>query len=168
MSIRIKAAWSLGLNAIVTRWTRIFLIARLTAWALILPILKRLLPLPALVSLMARVPRPTPYHPLKAARAAEQIWEFYRRRALILSPNCLERSLLTFRILCSLNAGPCLVAGFGKKQGRIVGHTWVTISGRPIIEAPELLSIYTPAMRFDAQGKLLPPHKPDAPNSKTS
>ena len=89
-----------------------------------LPVLKRAVPLPRLVRLMAGRRSPGPASDavvvttLRLARA-------YRRRVPG-ADNCLERSLLTYRYLLEAGASPALVCGVDRSVAGVVGHAWVT------------------------------------------
>ena len=50
---------------------------------------------------------------------------------LAVSPNCLERSLVLYRLLSEAHAEPSLVLGVSRRQDRVVGHAWVEVAGEP-------------------------------------
>jgi hypothetical protein len=65
--------------------------------------------------------------------------------------NCLERSLILYRYLARANADPRLVVGMGKPD-EFLGHVWVTVDGRPLLDTPETLRAYTEVVRFGGGG----------------
>jgi hypothetical protein len=67
--------------------------------------------------------------------------------------NCLERSLVTYRFLGRLGAGPELVVGVGSEGEATVGHVWVTVDGRPVHDEPQSLDAYETVVVFDSDGR---------------
>jgi hypothetical protein len=63
--------------------------------------------------------------------------------------NCLERSLVLYRYLARANADPQLVVGMARPN-EYLGHVWVTVDGRPLLETPETLSGYSKVVSFRA------------------
>lgn len=131
---------------------------RMWAWAAVLRLLKRVVALETLVRVMHRTPgRP------RARSSREQSIESYMNmtgRFPFRPPsNCLERSLIAYRMLCEAAAEPELVVGMRRAtDGSLHGHVWVTVAGRPLGERVESLATYTPLVRFDARGRrALPP-----------
>jgi hypothetical protein len=127
--------------------TDTWLAVRTVGWMSILPLLKRLLSLPRLVRLMSR-----------PARASERDLERELHTARLVrglcrtsGGNCLERSLILYRYLARLNADPQLVVGMGKPD-EFLGHVWVTVDGRPLLDSAETLRGYTEVVRFGAGG----------------
>jgi hypothetical protein len=70
--------------------------------------------------------------------------------------DCLQRSLLLYRVLSRAGADPTLVVGFIRRNGRILGHAWVTVDGRAVIDSEPNLIQFTPALAF----RRTPLHKP--------
>jgi len=70
--------------------------------------------------------------------------------------DCLQRSLLLYRVLSRAGADPTLVVGFQRLDSQIVGHAWVVADGNPVVETDADLVRFSPAIRFGAQGVLLP------------
>jgi hypothetical protein len=79
--------------------------------------------------------------------------------------DCLQRSLLLYRVLSHVGADPTLVVGFKRTNGRIRGHAWVTVHGHTLVEPEAQLLEFSPALRFGLRGELLPdpssPHTAD-------
>jgi hypothetical protein len=69
--------------------------------------------------------------------------------------DCLHRSLLLYRVLSRAGADPSLVVGFRRIDGRILGHAWVVVDGRTVIEAETDLLEFSPAFGFGPRGALL-------------
>jgi len=94
----------------------------------------------------------------RPARASERDRErelrtahLVRRLCRTSGGNCLERSLILYRYLARANADPRLVVGMGKPD-EFIGHVWVTVDGRPLLDSPETLHAYTEVVRFGARG----------------
>ena len=65
--------------------------------------------------------------------------------------NCLERSLILYRYLSRANADPHLVIGMARPD-TYLGHVWVTVDDRPLLETPETLGSYTEVVSFGRGG----------------
>jgi hypothetical protein len=118
---------------------------RAVTWMVALPVLKRLLPLPTLVKLMwSTTQRPHGQPPERVASITARVGRLSRG-------NCLDRSLIIYRLLSRGGADPTLVIGFGR-QADVIGHTWITLGGRPLLEDSESLSPYTAFVAFGAKG----------------
>lgn len=109
--------------------------------------LKRTLPLPRLVRLMCLPARTCERSSERELRTACIV----RRLTRASGGNCLERSLILYRYLGRANADPRLVVGMGK-TGEFLGHVWVTVDGRPLLDAPETLREYTEVVSFGPGG----------------
>jgi hypothetical protein len=69
--------------------------------------------------------------------------------------DCLQRSLLLYRLLSAVGADPQLVVGFQKQNGKIIGHAWVLVDGKSLVEPESDLVRFSPVLRFGARGALL-------------
>jgi hypothetical protein len=128
------------------------LVARMLAWRLVLPILKRILPIRRLVRLM-RMRRPSRGRlPGSAERIAEIAALVCRPRVLGSQDNCLERSLLAYRYMSAIGAGPELVIGIGRERGNTIGHAWVALDGKPVVESAASVKGFTQLMSFTGGG----------------
>jgi hypothetical protein len=76
--------------------------------------------------------------------------------------DCLQRSLLLYRLLSRAGANPILVVGFRRMQGRILGHAWVIVDNHAILEPEADLLTFSPAFCFGIRGALQPPPDPTA------
>ena len=124
-----------------------WLAVRTVGWMCTVPLLKRVLPLPRLVRLMWRPPHAPERHLEGELRTARLV----KRLCRTSGGNCLERSLILYRYLARANADPRLVVGVGKPD-EFLGHVWVTVDGRPLLDSPETLRGYTEVVRFGAGG----------------
>jgi hypothetical protein len=69
--------------------------------------------------------------------------------------DCLQRSLLLYRLLSAVGADPELVVGFREQDGKIIGHAWVLVDDVSIVEPESDLVRFAPVLRFGARGVLL-------------
>jgi Transglutaminase-like superfamily len=69
--------------------------------------------------------------------------------------DCLQRSLLLYRLLSALGADPELVVGLREQDGKIIGHAWVLVDGKSLVEPESDLVRFSPVLRFGARGALL-------------
>lgn len=118
-----------------------------------LPLLKRRMPLPRLVALMA-----AKGDPAASGRALRRV-VFVVDAVLRLrggDRNCLERSLLLYRFLGAQERTPELRIGFVRDgSASLVGHAWVTIDGEPVGEADHPSQLYDELLAFAGDGSLL-------------
>ena len=143
---------------IVSRFTSpsdVWLAARVLGWACVLPALKHLMPMKSLVGMVGRRSR---RHQREAGRE-ERIVTFARWACRLTrwkeGGNCLERGLIVYRFLGEGGADPTLVVGMSRgHHGRITGHAWVLIDGRPVGESLASVSAYTPVFAFGQNGTL--------------
>ena len=128
----------------------LLLSGRMAAWAGLLPVLKRVLPLPRLVTLMA----PRHRHAADERRLAFVVtvarW-LYRTRAL--RDNCLERSLITYRYLPAGNEESRLVLGIRKGDVGPPGHAWLTLRGEAVHDSATTLEGLVAVVAFDLEGR---------------
>ena len=161
------------LARILSRFTGpadVVLAARVLAWAMVLPIVKHIVPVRSLAGMMRRPPGSTPRDPA----LEERIVTFARWSARLMrwrsGGNCLERGLIAYRYLSAAGANPTLVVGLGcGDQGHIIGHAWVLVDGKVAGEAPSAISEYTPVFAFAGDGSLLDAPAPiAAPGARAS
>jgi hypothetical protein len=126
----------------------------MAAWALVVPVLKFLIPLPRLIRLVT--PRAGRDGAPDSGRVLRLTSLLYGTGAFRLSDNCLERSLVTFRYLAAAGADPTLVVGMRSDEEEYVGHAWVTIDGAPVQDPPSLLATLAPVVAFTADGRTVP------------
>jgi hypothetical protein len=104
----------------------------LLAWRLLLPFMKRFVPVPLLAKWMWS------HSALLSEPDRRERTETVCRLAskggrLLLSANCYERSLVLYRLLSRVAAKPTLVLGV-KSAPLVTGHAWVELGGEPIGE----------------------------------
>ena len=127
------------------------LIARMLGWRAALPLLRRRVGLTALVELAAH---PHATHDIALERRAVRFAHgFYRRT----EGTCLERSLLLFRYLGWAGAAPQFVVGFMLEGDGMVGHAWVEVEGRPLLEGEDPTAKYVSLVRFGPDGGRIDP-----------
>lgn len=141
-----------SLGAAVRTPADVALAGRILGWSLALPVLKRLLPLPALARLMWRDPVQA-RRPDRDVRIATLTRLVPRLPTLGLRDNCLERSLVAYRLLSAAGAGPRLVVAVGRDGGALQGHVWVTVDGRPVHEGERSLAGFVPTVVFGPAGR---------------
>ena len=124
-----------------------WLAARTFSWLCVLPLLKRTVPLDTLVQFMWLEPRGAARDPVREQRTIGVVDRLSRTSG----GNCLERSLVLYRYLARANADPHLVVGMAKPD-EYLGHIWVVVDGRPLLETPETLGSYTEVVGFGRGG----------------
>jgi len=123
---------------------------RMAGWSLVLPLLKRVMPLRSLVKLMwldGRVQRSAD----REAAIAELSARLTRLRPSF-HANCLERSLLAYRYLAEVNADPRLVIAVSAREDGVVGHAWVTVDDRPVHDWDVDVAEFAPIAEFGTGG----------------
>jgi hypothetical protein len=133
---------------LLARPSNVWLAARTLGWMCMLPLLKRLMPLPRLVRLMSLPPRRRRAEAAEVQRTVHLVDRICRVRG----GNCLERSLILYRCLTRAGAKPRLVAGIGKSSDEFVGHAWVTVAGEPLLDSPRALEPYARLLAFGPDG----------------
>lgn len=147
----------------MTRIGRLLVAAlRAITWLVVLPFLKRRLALPKLVRTVWTPPRKAARDPVQERDVVALVRALYRLRGVVADDNCLERSLVTYRLLARLSAEPTLIAGMRKDGADPRGHVWVAVDGEPVRESEALLRELVPIMSFDARGKLVAAGPPGA------
>jgi hypothetical protein len=114
----------------------------MAAWSLLLPALKRLVPLRRLAALMWRSGT------IERSPERERAIILFSARVTRRRANCLERSLLAYRFLARAGADPHLVVGVTNVDGVIAGHAWVTVDGVPVHDPLEGLDRFAPLVLF--------------------
>lgn len=148
------------IGGIAGRLTALFrmdpqLVFRAITWRITLPALKYLMPLPGLVRLMWR----RPHGPVcgSDARRRDRVQSVQRLFAeggrLLISRNCLERSLVAYRFLAEGGASPHLVMGVSTGVAGVNGHVWIELEDRPFADTGT--GGFTPIVAFGAAGQSL-------------
>lgn len=126
------------------------LVAEILLWSLVLPVLKRVVPLRRLIAFLATSGKERD----EGAWPAIGRWSstFTRLRPSLRS-NCLERSLLAYRFLGHAGASPHLVVAVAQDGSRLIGHAWVTVDGEPLHESRSAVDRFTTLIEFDSRGR---------------
>jgi len=147
-----RRAWR-ALRSCISSPADLWLLARIAAWALVLPVLKRLVPLRTLVALMAAESRRSERDADLERRITRMARLVYRGRRATFRDNCLERSLVTYRYLARAGAQPRLLVGVGRSETASVrGHAWVTLDGRAVHDQEEELAEHAELTAFGPDG----------------
>jgi Transglutaminase-like superfamily len=127
-----------------------WLLIRMGAWSLVLPVLKRVLPLPTLVRLMSRAgsEERSDENKRQIVRSARRVYRLRR------PGSCLERSLLAYRYLSNTNAEPRLVIGARRGDGEVLAHAWVLVDGSPLYESSATLEPFSSVVEFAPDGQI--------------
>jgi Transglutaminase-like superfamily len=130
-----------------------WLVLRMAAWRLVLPVLKRRMALSRLVRLMwegEESPEPRPERQLRIAELTTVVFRSDHRDR---PGNCLDRSLVLYRYLSASGADPELLIGMRREEGPLKGHAWVTVKGAPVEESPEPLGDFAQVVAFRGDGE---------------
>ena len=128
-----------------------WLVLRIGALRVALPLLKRGLPASRLVRLLA-APRTVIRNPVRERLVLAVAGRMWRRWP----GTCFERSLAVHRELGKAGASPKLVLAMGRHADEMVGHAWVEVDGRPVLEASDPRESFAAVVAFDANGNRLP------------
>jgi hypothetical protein len=131
--------------------TKILLGARMLGWAVVVPLLKRVVPLRTLARIMwaDSSRRASPEWKKPVVRAGRRL---VRLRPFSRDENCLDRSLIIYRFLSMAQLEPRLVLGVRNEGSRIAGHAWIIVDGAPVIESQEVVAGYAPVAVFGLRG----------------
>lgn len=131
------------------------LVLKMLGWRLVLPALKRRLPLQRLVRLMWDGHGAPAGTPVRAARIAYLADLVYRTEHVERHGNCLERSLVLYRYLGAAGAEPQLLVGLRRDgQSAPGGHAWVTLAGEPVGEPPDSIAPFARVVAFGTGGSV--------------
>ena len=118
----------------------------------LLGLLKHLVPLRSLAKWMW-CETTGPRDRLAERRLAANVLRLSKRLG-IADRDCLQRSLLLYRLLSAAGADPQLVVSFREQDGKIIGHAWVLVDEVSIVEPESELVRFSPILRFGARGVL--------------
>ena len=135
------------------------LFARAIAWRMVLPVLKYAVPLRMLARWMAVKPASGYSAELREARLRSVRQLLTQGGRLVISGNCLERSLVLYRFLGEVGASPTLVMGVNKDDAKVGGHAWVELDGEPLADATA--AQFVPVLTFgpETSARLLSPQR---------
>jgi len=124
---------------------------RMLAWRLVLPVLKRIIPLETLARGMRGRP-PSRYEEARIVRLASWI---YGSRPVTGADNCLERSLVLYRYLSQANSDARLVLGFRSGKHAVEGHAWVAVGDRSMAADTDERGAFAPLVSFGRDGRIV-------------
>jgi hypothetical protein len=128
------------------------MVVELALWRISLPVLKRLIGVETLVKRMAARAASSPIAPADRVAVIRQVAAGGGR--LLVSANCLERSLVYYRLLSRAGADPVLVLGVRRDGSSLKGHAWVALDGQPFeVSKDEYTPVVTFALTAGAQGR---------------
>jgi Transglutaminase-like superfamily len=136
------------LASLLIRPGDLWLALRMAAWRLVLPALKRRMPLPKLTHLMWRQAPAEPAGPAREARVVDLAAMVFRSEHPYRYGNCLERSLVLYRYLSAAGSDPELLVGMRRGENELEGHAWVVARGHAVGETPESLEGYGRVVAF--------------------
>ena len=117
---------------------RCCLAARMAVWLCELPVLIRIVPLPALLRRISgrasTALAESAWHPDDVANVAARVCGLPVFRTRAFPRSCLRRSLVLFRALTTMGYPATIHFGVRKKGDAFEGHSWVSLHGRPLAE----------------------------------
>jgi hypothetical protein len=135
------------------RLSEVWMAGRMLGWLVVLPVLKRMMPLPALASMMwsRRASRR-----MSTASDMDRMWRIARWLAVHAWPRnagtCLEQSLILYRFLSARRASPELVIGVRRHNETVGAHAWVIVDGQPVGDSMAALAEFAPVVSFGRGG----------------
>jgi hypothetical protein len=131
-----------------------WLLCRMIPWAVVLPLLKRIVRLETLARLMWTDPETGGDPETMKVIALSRV---VTRPAAMSHAVCYERSLLAYRFLSRRGADPKLVVAAKSTAGGVTGHAWITVGGAPVGES-ETIEEFVPLVVYSRGG--LPEDEP--------
>ncbi|MDK2744164.1 MAG: lasso peptide biosynthesis B2 protein [Nitrospira sp. BO4] len=113
-----------------------------------LPVLQRVLSLPALVTLFGANTMPTRLPPLKPERLLFLIQRLLQQRIGLLRPNCMKQSLVLFHFFRQWGAPVTLHFGVAKRDEALEGHCWIELADQPFGEKGDPRRAFTTVYTF--------------------
>jgi hypothetical protein len=124
---------------------------QLAFWRLTLPILKFLVPMRLLARIMWLQPSPLVEPGTADTRLRSLLYVWQHGGRLLISPNCLEKSLVLYRLLSRQGLDPSLVFGVTRSEAGVAGHAWIETDGRVFHD--DKVHLYDRAAIFGAHGQ---------------
>ena len=146
----------MGHRGRIEKLARYWLAAQVALWVCALPVWIRLLSLPALLgSLTAARKSRTHAGALNLDETVAIVarvcrWRLFRSRPFPRS--CLRQSLALFRVLTRMGYPVMIHFGVQTRGPAFLGHSWVTLNGRPLAEAESprrFTSVYSYGLPID-------------------
>lgn len=128
-----------------------WLAGRMLGWRVVLPVLKRAMPLERLAPAM-RGRAGAGGDEERVVRLASWI---YGPRPVAGGKNCLERSLVLYRYLSEVNPDTRLIVGFRDGGDGVEGHAWVVVGGRSLGADTDARGTFAPAVIYGPDGRLV-------------
>jgi hypothetical protein len=140
------------LTELQRRRTAVAAMLRLLPRYALLAVLKHLVP----IRTLARWSWRTPGTPLPGPALDRLIARVVRLSDVVglFDRDCLQRSLLLYGELARACANPSLMVGFRRERGRLEGHAWVEVDGKPVAELAQPLETFQVALSFGAHGQV--------------
>jgi hypothetical protein len=121
-------------------------------WLCELPVLIRVVSLPALLRRISRRPRPAlaenAWHPDDVAIVAARVCRLPVFRPRVFPRSCLRRSLVLYRALTRMGYPATIHFGVRKQGDAFEGHSWVSLHGRPLAETGSV-EAFSPLYSFE-------------------
>ena len=135
-----------------------WLALRMAAWSVVLPLLRRVVPLRRLarVAWAGGTSVRDPARERQIVRLSAALPRLRLRRG---DANCLERGLLAYRFLAQASANPALVVAVRRGEAGVIGHAWTKVDGRPVHESEAALREFVTLVEF-GPGGLAVGHQP--------
>lgn len=129
-------------------------VVELAFWRISLPVLKRVVGLNALTRMMWSE-NGTGIDPVQRELRMHRVNRILSMAGrMLISSNCLERSLVLYRLFSRAGAEPVLVLGTAADQTSLDGHVWVELDGVAVGEPNR--ARYTSVVSFTRQGRACP------------
>ena len=133
----------------------VWLCMRMMLWAIVLPLLKILIPVKSLARFMWMSPR-TPVKNVEQEQKIAIIVRWIYLLVLSSKKNCVERSLLLYRFLSRTNSDPTLVTGLRQlEDGTWKGHAWILVNGVPFGETESNVEDFKTLVIFGRHGAII-------------
>jgi Transglutaminase-like superfamily len=131
-----------------------WLFMRMISWAMILPILKRLIPLKSLARFLW-TPSKTKIRNLEQEQKIATIVRWIYVFVFSSEKSCVERSLLLYHFLSVNNTDPVLATGMRLAEDQVwKGHAWILVDGKPFEETEASVREFRTLMIFGSEGKM--------------
>lgn len=143
----------------VRRPARVWLLARMATWVVILSGLVRVLTLPRALSFVATDVRTNRNGDVDVNDLSSAIDALLELELLMFTPKCWKRATVLHRYLALNGIATTIVFGLRKEDGESKGHAWLQSEGQPFLESePPLYKItytFPSAESFDTELALM-------------
>lgn len=161
--------WKAGMSARVQtvyrkvsalRLRELWLLTSSAGLLMALPVLQRMLTLPALVRFFCAKTMPMVLPPLEPDRLLFLIRGLLLQQMGLFRPNCMKQALVLFHFLRLWGDPVALYFGVAKHGGALGGHCWVELAGQPFGERDNPRRAFTIIYKFPEDN--LPMHERSA------